>query len=56
MRVYSLYRKVCKTLGEKNKVSQWLEAAKLFEQSGLKIEEMVNQIIDYQKSGLSTLD
>ncbi|MBP3886576.1 MAG: BtrH N-terminal domain-containing protein [Cellulosilyticum sp.] len=38
---------VLQVLGEKNKVHQWLEAAKLFEQSGLKIEEMVNQIIDY---------
>lgn len=34
-------------LGEKYQVNRWLEAARLFEKSGLKIEVMVNQIVDY---------
>lgn len=38
---------VLQILGEKYGVHQWLKAAQLFEQSGVKIEEMVNQIVDY---------
>ncbi|MBE6024300.1 MAG: DUF4872 domain-containing protein [Cellulosilyticum sp.] len=38
---------VLKTLGEKYQVSQWLEAAIEFEKSGMVIEQIIDQIIEY---------
>lgn len=38
---------VLNELGKRYNVSQWLEAAELFEQSGKIIEKMVNQVVDY---------
>ena len=37
---------VLETLGQRYHVSLWLEAAQLFKQSGVLIEEMVNHIVD----------